>query len=578
MTHVRFSIVLRTDAGGRVLNTVGNIFPEPFQPAAYDAPMLLLTGAMIWTGRGEVLSPGTVGIESGDIVAVERGSAPHLRARADEVIDLPGSTLLPGFQDAHVHPTHGGLRRSGCDLTDAAADAAGYAAAVAAYARRNPERAWITGGGWRMPHFPDGLPRSETLDAVVPDRPVFLVNADGHGAWANGRALAIAGVTATTPDPVDGRIERDPGGLPTGALHEGAMDLVARHVPPPSSDDLVTAIDVAQRHLHGLGITAWTDAWVVPEGLAAYQAVSDAGRLTARVAAALWWDRHRGLEQIDDLVAQRAATGGDRLTAATVKIMQDGVVENGTAAMLDPYLDMSGEPSAGRGLSYVPPDVLNAAVTRLDALGFGVHVHAIGDRAVREALDAFAAARRANGLSRRRHTIAHVQVVHPDDIPRFAALDVVVNAQPLWAQHEPQMTELTLPVLGPQRSGWQYPWATLLRSGAPLAFGSDWPVSSPDPLQGIAVAVDRRGPDTPDGAGPFLPQERLTLDQALAAATRGSAYLHHLDRTGAVAAGMAADLAVVDAPLFGHGARSPAEARVVLTMVDGQAVHRATGV
>jgi predicted amidohydrolase YtcJ len=353
------------------------------------------------------------------------------------------------------------------------------------------------------------------------------------------------------------------------------MDLVARHVPEPEPSELRAAIADAQRDLHALGVTAWTDAWVTPADLAAYQALADAGRLTARVTAALWWDRHRGLEQIADLVAQRAATRGDRLTASTVKIMQDGVVENGTAAMLDPYLDPSGAPTADVGRSHVAPDLLAEAVTRLDGLGFQVHVHAIGDRAVREALDAFAAARRHGGTGERRHTIAHVQVVHPDDLPRFAALDVVVNAQPLWAQPEPQMTALTLPLLGRHRGAWQYPWASLLRSGAPLAFGSDWPVSSADPLQGIAVAIDRVGPDTPAGAQPFLPAERLTLDEALTAATRGSAHLHHLDdRTGTIAVGMAADLTVVGAPLFGTAACPPAEARVVLTLVAGEIVHR----
>lgn len=532
---------------------------------------------MVWTGAGDVLAPGTVAIEGDRIVAVERGVAPHLMARAGEVVDLAGRTLIPAFQDAHVHPTHGGLRRIACDLTEGADAPEAYAAAVGDYARSHPEAAWITGGGWHMPHFPGGVPRRETLDDVVPDRPVFLVNTDGHGAWVNSRALELAGVTADTADPRDGRIERDADGSPTGTLHEGAMDLVGRHVPGPGPSDLVVAIEDAQRHLHGLGITAWTDACVVPEELGAYQALADVGRLSARVTAALWWDRHRGLEQIEDLVAQRVATRGDRLTASTVKIMQDGVVENGTAAMLDPYFDLSGAPTDNRGLSYLAPDLLDQAVVRLDEAGFDVHVHAIGDRAVREALDAFAAARRV-GDGRRRHTIAHVQVVHPDDLPRFAALGVVVNAQPLWAQHEPQMTELTLPVLGPERSGWQYPWAGLLRSGAPLAFGSDWPVSSPDPLQGIAVAVARRGPDTPPDAGPFLPDQRLTLDEALTAATRGSAYLHHLDdRTGTIATGMAADLAVVGAPLFGDGACPPGDTEVVLTMVGGRIVHR-TGV
>ena len=534
--------------------------------------MLVLAGATVWTGTGDLVKPGTVAVDGGRIVAVRPGSDQDLVRRASQILHLDGHTLLPGFQDAHVHPTHGGLRRIHCDLTGAATDGPGYAAVVAEYARSHPDAAWITGGGWNMPHFAGGVPRRETLDAVIPQRPVFLINADGHGAWVNSRALEIAGVTAATPDPGDGRIERDPDGTPTGTLHEGAMDLVSRLVPETGKDELVAALAEAQRYLHSLGITAWTDAWVVPAELDAYQSLADAGQLTARVTAALWWDRDRGLEQIDDLLAQRAATHGDRLIASTVKIMQDGVVENATAAMLEPYFDLSGARADGRGLSFVAPDLLGEAVTRLDALGFDVHVHAIGDRAIREALDAFAVARARDGAGGGRHTIAHVQVVHPDDLPRFAALDVVVNAQPLWARNEAQMTDLTLPVLGPQRSAWQYPWASLLRGGARLAFGSDWPVSTPDPLKGIAVAVNRVDPNT--SAEPFLPEQRLTLDEALAAATRGSAYLHRLDdQSGTIAVGMAADLAAVDAPLFGPDACPVADARVAMTMVGGEIVH-----
>ncbi|HSK95435.1 MAG TPA: amidohydrolase [Euzebyales bacterium] len=536
--------------------------------------MLLLTGATVWTGTGELLRPGTVAVASGRIASVEQGGGTR-PAGTDEVIDLTGCTLLPGFQDGHVHPGDGGLRRRRCDLSVTTDGEHGYVAAVAAYAHAHPDAPWIVGDGWLMPDFPGGLPRRQALDTVVADRPVFLVNADGHGAWVNSRALEVAGVTAQTADPQDGRIERDPDGTPTGALHEGAMELVSRHMPAPEPGELRAALLDAQRHLHALGITAWTDASITPADQAAYQALADAGELTARVTAALWWDRQRGLEQIADLVTRRAATRGDRLTASTVKIMQDGVVENATAAMLDPYLDASGVPTGDVGLSYVAPTLLAEAVTRLDRLGFQVHVHAIGDRAIREALDAFAAARRAGGTGDRRHTIAHVQVVDPDDLPRFADLDVVVTAQPLWAQPEPQMTDLTLPVLGHRRGGWQYPWASLLRSGAPLAFGSDWPVSSADPLQGIAVAIDRIGPDTPGGAQPFLPAERLTLDEALRAATSGSAHLHHLDdRTGTIAVGKEADLTVVGAPLFGDGACPPAEARVVLTLVAGETVYR----
>lgn len=532
--------------------------------------MLLLTGAQIWSGAGPLIDAGTVLVDGGRIVGVTDG-VPSPGVPAADVIELDGHTIVPGFQDAHCHPTHGGMRRLGCDLTEAE-DRQACIEAVRVHALANPDVDWIVGGGWRMPHFPGGTPRREDLDDVVGGRPVFLMNTDGHGAWVNTRALEFAGVTDDTPDPVDGRIERDPGGTPTGTLHEGAVELVRRHLPAPGPDRLVDALLAGQRHLHALGITAWTDAWVVPDELAAYQALADRGLLTGRVTAALWWDRERGFEQIDDLVAQRDATRGERLVASTVKIMQDGVVENGTAALLEPYFDLDRRPTTNTGLRYVDPGLLAAAVTRLDALGFQVHVHAIGDAAVRDALDAFAAARRAGGAGGR-HTIAHLQVIHPDDLPRFAELGVIANAQPYWAQLEPQMADLTLPVLGPSRSDLQYPWAGLLAHGATLAFGSDWPVSTADPLWGIEVAVTRVDPGHRDHA-PFLPGQRISLDEALRAATRASAAVQGLDATaGAVAPGMAADLAVLDGPLFGLDAVAPGDLRVALTMVDGQIVH-----
>jgi predicted amidohydrolase YtcJ len=256
-----------------------------------------------------------------------------------------------------------------------------------------------------------------------------------------------------------------------------------------------------------------------------------------------------------------------------VKIMQDGIVENFTAAMIDPYLDGSRNPSNRRGLSFIDPEKLKRYVTRLDAEGFQVHVHAIGDRAVREALDACQAARDANGLRDSRHHIAHIQVVHPDDVPRFAELGVVANAQPLWACLDDQMRDLTVPFLGPERVGWQYPFAGLRRAGATLAFGSDWPVTTPDPLKELQVAVTRIPEDEPERE-PFLQDERLELDAAIDAFTRGSAFVNHLDdQAGTVQVGKLADLVVLDRNLFEIDPLEIGDAKVLLTMVEGEPVH-----
>jgi predicted amidohydrolase YtcJ len=505
-----------------------------------------------------------------------------------EVVDLHGRALLPGFQDAHVHPPSGGLEMLECDLNGGNTRAE-YEAIVAAHAAGHPDEPWIVGGGWKMSAFPRGTPTKEVLDAIVSDRPTFLTNRDGHGAWVNSRALALAGVTAETADPPDGRIERDPDGEPTGTLHEGAMDLVERLIPPTSTDRWIEGLRVAQTFLHSLGITGWQDASVGPgsyDTLEAYLTLAGRGELTARVVAALWWDRHRGEEQVEDLLEQRDRGRAPRFRATSVKIMQDGVVETYTAAMLRPYLDADGHPTSNHGLSFVEADALKRYVTRLDAEGFQVHVHAIGDRAVRESLDAIEAARTANGPGDHRHHLAHIQVIHPDDLSRFRELEVVANGQPLWANYEAQMTELTLPFLGPERAGWQYPFGSLVREGATLAFGSDWSVSSPNPFEEIHLAVNRRVWDEAIAeAGDaravddvFLPRERVDLSTAVRAFTMGSAFVNHLDDvTGSIEIGKYADLVVLDRDPFALPSSELYRTSVDLTFIEGVAVHEAKG-
>jgi hypothetical protein len=527
-----------------------------------------------------------VSVKDGRIGSV--GSDSEIREAIDartRVIDLRGRMLLPGFQDAHVHPVSGGIDRLQCELHDVfGADE--YVAIVRRYAREHPEREWILGGGWAMDAFPGGNPPKELLDAVVPERPVYLPSRDGHSAWVNSRALELARITRETPDPPDGRIERDDRGDPAGTLHEGAMELVGSHAPQPTTDEIDAGLVEGQRHLHSLGITAWQDAIVRldhwGDTFNAYVRAAEAGRLTGRVVGALWWDRYRGTEQIDELRELRSLGPVGRFSPSSVKIMQDGVIENFTAGVLDPYLDGHGHATDNQGKSFVDPDLLKEAVTRLDALGFQVHFHTIGERAVREALDAIEAARTANGMNDLRHHLAHIQVIHPDDVPRFRALGALPNAQPLWAAHEGQMDRLTIPFLGDPRWRWQYPFRSLVRAGAVLAMGSDWPVSSPNPLEEIHVAVNRRMPPGYPYLGegidpePFLPDEGLDLATAIAAFTMGSAYANHLDAdTGSIEPGKLADLVVIDRDLFAHPAEEIALATVEATFVEGEPVYDA---
>jgi len=517
-----------------------------------------------------------VAVRGGRIAYV--GSQAGARERAGSetrVIDVEGGSVLRGFQDAHVHPSHGGLARMRCDLHDAAGPDE-YVARIEAYARAKPDRPWILGAGWSMDDFPGGTPTASILDPALPDRLAYLPNRDGHGAWVNSVALRMAGLTRETPDPVDGRIERDQSGHPQGTLHEGAMHLVERLIPPTTQKELMESLRIGQSYLHSLGITAWQDAIVGPPELDAYVALVTSGELTARVVAALWWDRARGEEQIEGLTELRARGVVGRLRATSVKIMQDGVLENYTAGVLAPYLDATGRATANRGKSFVEPELLKRAVSRLDREGFQVHIHAIGERAVREALDAFQAARTANGPNDHRHHIAHIQLVHPDDIPRFGELGVTANGQPYWACLDGQMVDLTIPFIGPERTAWQYPFASLVRSGARLAFGSDWPVSTPNPLAEIQVAATRVGGG--DEHDVLVPGERLEVLDAVAAFTSGSAYVNHLDdQTGTIREGMLADLVVLDRDLFALEPFSLAEASVRLTMVEGERVFAADG-
>jgi predicted amidohydrolase YtcJ len=539
---------------------------------------LVITGADVWTADAARSWTDAVAVRGDRIVAMGAACVAELVGPRTRVEHRPGAMVVPGFQDAHVHTPFAGRTLLQVWLLDLTGRQA-YLDHIARYAADHPDEAWVVGGGWAMECFPGGTPRREDLDAVVPDRPVFLMNRDVHGAWVNSRALEIAGITRDTPDPADGRIERDPvTGEPTGALHEGAAySFQDRFLPTPSRQEWERATLEGQKHLHALGITGWQDAWVTPATLEAYRSLCASGQLTARVVGALWWDRHRELDQIDEFLMQResgaaSSPAGAGFHPTSVKIMTDGVLENYTGALLEPYCDGCGGHTDNRGLSYVERDLLAAAVTELDRLGFQVHMHAIGDRAVRNALDAVEAARTANGPSNHRHHIAHLQVVQPEDVPRFRELGVVANAQPYWAQMEPQMEELTLPFLGRDRAELQYPFGDLLRSGATIAMGSDWSVTTANPLEEIEVAVTRVDPENRANA-PFLPEQALPLQVALAAFTAGSAYVNHDEDGGSLAVGKRADLAVIDRNLFARSPGPVGDARVDLTVASGRVVY-----
>ncbi len=505
--------------------------------------------------------------------------ARRLAGPGAETVDLAGRLVLPGFTDAHIHAVFGGVERLGCDLSSQTG-AAATLERIAEYAAIS-DQPWITGGGWSMSDFPGGTPGKEALDAVVADRPAYLLNRDHHGAWVNSRALELAGIDAGTPDPVDGRIERDYRGNPTGTLHEGAMQLVAGLLPPTSRQQLRDGLLAAQEYLHSHGVTGWQEAIVGDyaghgDVAAVYGELSADGRLTAHAAGALWVPRDLTAATVSDLVAsfrdRRRSNAAAGFPTTTAKIMVDGVPENRTAAMLEPYeCACAGPDHGGRGLTYLAQDVLETVACALDEAGFNLHFHVIGDRAVRNGLDAVGSILRKNGVIRGRHHMAHLQVIHPADIPRFAELGVTANAQALWACNDEQMVGLTRPLLGFERAEQQYPFASLAAAGTRFAMGSDWPVSTADPWQAIHVAVNRRPPGKPTD-DPLIPAEALDLSFALAAYTSGSAWINGIDDGGHLRQGAPADLVVVDRDPFAMDPEDLHLVRTDLTIVGGQVV------
>jgi predicted amidohydrolase YtcJ len=519
----------------------------------------------------------------GDSVAIRELAGPRTR-----VIDLRGRLALPGFADAHIHAIAGGLESLRCNLTGFKTGPETMGA-IQSYADRLPRDSWVLGGGWSLEAFAPGMPVAADLDRVSGGRPAYLPNRDHHSAWVNTKAFEIAGIGRETPDPPDGRIERDARGYPSGALHEGAMGLVGRHVPRPTRQELSESLAVAQRYLHSLGITSWQDAAVgeseaigVVDTYDTYRTAAADGTLTASVVGALWWDRARGLEQLPGFLARREAASTGAFVATSVKMMLDGVCETFTAAMTEPYLtpDRRGADAGHqhRGDLFIDADAVAEAVAGLSEAGFQVHFHALGDRAVTVALDAVAALPPAVRAARRHH-LAHLQFVRPEDVERFSQTGAVANFQPLWACRDPQMEDLTIPVVGEQRTTWQYRIGSLSAHGTPMAFGSDWPVSSPDPLQGIHVAVNRRlsarlgRAGMPETEVPLLPAEAVPCLTAVEAYTRGVAYINHAEGdVGLIAPGMRADVGVLDQDLFAVPPAEIGDTSVALTVARGRVV------
>jgi predicted amidohydrolase YtcJ len=543
-----------------------------------------------------ILNGRVFGAAGATAVRIAGGRITHVGAGADvraagdgagEVIDARGGLILPGFDDAHIH-LRGGARQLDHAQLYPLQTVEAVQAAIAAHAAVAAPRGWVLGRGWLYAPFPGGLPTRELLDAVVPDRPAWMGCYDGHTGWANSAALRIAGITRETPDPPNGIVVKGPDGEPTGALKEEAQILVERFIPVPSEDDDRASVRRAIAGLHAMGITATQDAWLEPEELSFWIRVHAEGDLALRFRGALIMTPNQTLaEWRDRLDAYEALAfplrGGDHLDAGILKTFVDGVIEAKTASMLAPY-----EGDATAGLPAWEPARLAAFTAEADRRGWQVEAHAIGDRGVRLALDAFEQAASANGpwtgdprgagatpgSHERRHRVEHIETIDKADIPRFGALGVVASMQPYHGDPSPNQISVWAGNIGPERASHAWAWRSLRDAGARLAFGSDWPVVPYDPFIALNNAVNRQTTDGQPADG-WLPGERLSVTDALEAYTAGSAYAAHADhRRGRVAPGLDADVLVLDRDLLAAGASAIIGTSVRLTVLGGRIVHR----
>jgi predicted amidohydrolase YtcJ len=539
---------------------------------------LILVNAVIHTVDATRPAAEWIAIRAGSIEALGDGKPPaELRGPNTRTVDVHHKLVLPAFHDPHTHPIWGGLSHSRCPLYDANS-IEDYKKLIAQCAKED-HSAWLYGTGWRDGLFvPSGVPDKKLLDSIVSDRPAVFSNVGGHGLWLNSKALQAAGITRDTPDPPHGRIDRDASGEPIGGLQEAAVELVTSKLPPPSEEAQEKALLYALHYFNSVGIVGFHDALVPIRGDEAaqvipprvpdtYIALAKKGKLKAYVTLALGWDRGAGLDQLAGLQATRGKLVAAGIHADAVKFLLDGVPVQRTAALLEPYSDKPDE----KGALEVDAETLNKAVAALAQQNVQVHFHAIGDGAVRAALDAVEYGQQQSHHPLNRPLISHVNLVAPADVPRFAALGVTPIFQPLWACMDDYM-QLVAVRVGEKRMAHMYPVATLMHAGASVAYGSDWPVASANPLEGLEVAITRRAPGS--NAGPQLsPTEIVSLDAAVKNYTLHAAFaLHVEDKSGSLTVGKNADLVAVDQDIFAIPATKIAATHVLLTMYKGDVV------
>jgi len=545
--------------------------------APLEAADMILINGRIWLGGDATSLAEAIAIRGDQITRV--GTTAEIRQLADahtQIIDLGGRLAAPGFNDAHIHFLEGALGLSEVDLTDVKS-VAEMVERVAAYAKKNPDRQWITGRGWEYTPFPGGLPTKTYLDVVVKDRPVFLRAYDGHSGWANSKALELAGINGQTKFTGYGEIVHDAAGDPTGALKEGAKNLVTRLIPPPTREQKLDALRQGLKLAASLGITTLQNASGTADEFSLYEELAQRGELTARFSMGFSVGERTTPQQIESFVALKSKYDvNPMLRASSVKFVLDGVIETHTAAMIERYSDLPQSSGIPFGETTMPEDIYRDLVVKYDKLGFQIYTHAIGDRAVREALDAYEYAQKTNGTTGKRglrHRIEHIETIAPTDIPRFAKLGVLASMEPIHA--DPGTAEVWSKAVGPERLPFAFAWQSLLKSSARLIYSSDWPAAiSVDPIRGLHCAVNRRTTEGQPQRG-WVPAERVNIVDALRAYTFGGAFSSFEEGIkGRIAPGMLADVVVFSQDLFKVEPMRIHETRVVLTVFNGKPIYR----
>lgn len=540
-----------------------------------QTPDKLLVNGRIWTGGESPSFVEAIAIRGNKILAT--GTTAELQKSAKtktRVIDLQGKLVIPGFNDAHIHFLGGSIGLTEVDLSGASKPE-DVVKLVNAFAAKNPGRAWITGRGWQYTTFPGGLPTRYLLEGITEDKPVFLRAYDGHSGWANQKALAAAGITNGFKYEGFGNVVINAQGEPTGALLEHAQQLVSRLVPALSQKEKLDALRLGLKRAASLGITSMQNASGDLDELKLYLELIKSRSLTVRYSAALSVNEQTSQAEIKEFTAVRDRLGAsnDLLRVNAVKLMIDGVIESHTAAMLAPYSDT--RDGAAGDLAY-PANAYRSLVTMLDGFGFQIYTHAIGDKAVRTALDAYEMAQSVNAPRERRHRVEHIETIHPDDIHRFGKLGVLASMEPIHA--DPGSMEVWSKAIGAERLPWSFAWASLQKEGAMLVYSSDWPAClSLDPIQGIHIAVNRKTASGFPENG-WVPEQAISIEKALQAYTWAGAYASFEEnKKGKIQPDQLADLVVLSQDLFTIDKSKIHQTTVVMTIFNGEVIYTSPG-